>query len=74
MLEKLHCVVDNRIHLQQAAGTTKVGYNAYYDHKLAQMKGLMDFSGSRADKEFWVHERRDTEKEILKAKAHEKSL
>ena len=24
--------VDDRIHLQQAAGTTKVIYNAFYDH------------------------------------------
>ena len=34
-LGKLHCLVDNRIHMQQAAGTTKVSYNAYYNHKLA---------------------------------------
>ena len=33
LLRKLHCLVDNRVHLQQAARTTKVGYNAYYDHK-----------------------------------------
>ena len=34
----------------------------------------MDFSGSMADKEFWVHNKLDTEKEILKAKAHDKLL
>ena len=66
--------MDNRVHLQKAAGTTKVGYNAYYDHKLAHVQGLTDFSGSRADKEYWVHDKLDTEKDILKAKAHEKSL
>ena len=60
--------------MQQAAGTTKVGYNAYYDHKLANVKGLSNFSCSRTDKEFWVHDQRDTEKDILKAKAHEKSF
>ena len=48
MLRKLHCLVDDRVHLQQAARTTKVGYNAYYDHKLAHIWGLTDFSGSRA--------------------------
>ena len=34
----------------------------------------MDFSGSRADKVYWVHDKLDTEKEILKAKAHDKIL
>ena len=66
--------MDNHVHLQQAAGTTKVVYNAYYDHRLAQQKDLTDFSDSRADKEFLIHERRDTEKDILKLKAYEKSL
>merc|ERR1712240_652217 len=32
---KLHCLVDDCVHLQQDARITKVGYNAYYDHKLA---------------------------------------
>ena len=52
MLRKLQCLVDDRIHLQQAAGTTKVGYNSYYDHKLAQQLGLANYSGTRDDKEF----------------------
>ena len=56
MIGKLHCLVDNRIHLQQAAGTTKVGYNAYYNHKLAQTNGLANYSGTRADKEFLAHD------------------
>ena len=34
----------------------------------------MSFSGSRTDKEFWVYDQKDTEKDILKANAHEKSL
>ena len=66
--------MDNHIHLQQAAGITKVGYNAYYDQKLAPYKGLMDFSGSRADKKYWIQNRQDTENHILKLRAHEKSL
>ena len=66
--------MDDCVHLQQAAGTTIVGYNAYYDHKLAHIRGLTDFSGSRANKEFWVHDMLDTEKDILKVKAHDKLL
>ena len=53
ILGKLYCLVEDRLHLQQVAGTTKVGYNAYYDYKLAKTKGLTDFSGFKADKEFW---------------------
>ena len=73
-LGKLHCLVDNRIHLQQAAGTTMVGYNAYYNHKLAQPDGLAKYSCSRADKEFLAHNQRETEKAILHLKAREKQL
>ena len=74
MLGKLQRLVDDQIHLQQAAGTTKVGYNAYYDHKLSQINRLANYSGTRANKEFWAHDQTDTEKEILKIKAHEKQL
>ena len=74
MLGKLQRLVDDRTHLQQAAGTNKVGYNAYYDHKLTQINGLANFSGTRADKKFWAHDQNDTEKEILRIKAHEKQL
>ena len=56
MLGKLQGLVDDHIHLQQAAGTTKVSYNAYYDHKLAQQLGLANYSGTRSDKEFWAHD------------------
>ena len=66
--------MDDCFHLQQAAGTTKVGYNAYYNDKLAHTRGLTEFSGSRADKEFWVQDMLDTEKDILKVKAHDKLL
>ena len=61
--------MDDHIHLQQAAGTTKVGYNAYYDHKLAQINGLANYSGTWANKEFWAHDQTDTEKEILRKKS-----
>ena len=51
-----------------------MGYNAYYDFKLASIQGLANYSGTRADKEFWIHDQQDTEKEIQYLKAHEKQL
>ena len=66
MLGKLQHLVDACIHLQQAAGNTEVGYNAYYDHKLSQINGLANYSGTWADKKFWAHDQNDTEKEILR--------
>ena len=74
MIGKLHCLVDNCVHLQQAAGTTMVGYNAYYTHKLAQPDGLEKYGCSRADKEFLTHNQRETERAILNLKAREKQL
>ena len=74
MIWKVVRFVDNCVHLQQAAGTTKVGYNAFYDHKLSQIHGQHNFSGTKADREYWTHDMVDAEKEILKIKAHEKLL
>ena len=74
MIWKVVRFVDNCIHLQQAAGTTKIGYNAYYEHKLAQIHGLHNYSGTKADREYWSHDMMDAEKDILKIEAHEKLL
>ena len=74
LLGKLHCLMNDHIHIQQTAGTTKVGYNAYYEYKMAQENGLDQFSGQRANKEFWAHDKLETEQKILKMKAHKKSL
>ena len=52
LIGELLCQVDDKVHLQQAAGTTKVGYNTFYDHVLEEMNGYADISGSRAEKEF----------------------
>ena len=41
---------------------------------MAQENGLDIFSGHRADKEFWAHNKLETEQNILKMKAHKKSL
>ena len=41
---------------------------------MAQENGLDHFSGQRTNKEFWAHDKLETEQKILKMKAHEKSL
>ena len=51
MIWKVVRFVDDRFHLQQAAGNTKVGYNSFYDHKLAQINGLHNYSGTLANRE-----------------------
>ena len=74
MIWKIVRFVDNRIHLQQASRATKVGYNAFYEHKLAQVNGLHNYSGSKADREYWAQNTREAKKDILKIKSHEKQL
>ena len=74
LLRKLHCLVDDHVHIQQTAGTTKVRYNAYYEYKVAQENELDHFSGLQANKEFWAHDKLEIEQKIFKMKAHEKSL
>ena len=72
MIWKVVRFVDDRVHMQQAAASTKVGYNVFYDYKLYQINGNQDFSGTKADREYWTHDTMDVEKDILKSKAHEK--
>merc|ERR1712121_254135 len=74
MVWKLARFVDDRVHVQQAAGTTRVGYNTFYDYKNYQIHGNLAFSGNKADREFWTHDTMDVEKDILKMKAHEKLI
>ena len=74
MIWKVVRFVDDHIHLQQAARTTKVGYNAFYDHKLAQIHGLHNFSGTKPNREYWTHDTMDAEKGILRIKAHKRLL
>ena len=68
MVWKLARFVDDRVHVQQAAGTTRVGYNAFYDYKNYQIHGNQAFSGTKADREFWTHDTMDVEKDILSSK------
>merc|ERR1711954_78117 len=72
MIWKLARFLDDRIHVQEAAGACTVGYTQYYQYKNTQVFGNEKFSGSKADKEFWTHNTFDTEKVILKMQAHHK--
>ena len=72
MIWKLARFIDDRIHVQEAAGACSVGYTQYYHYKNIQVFGNEMFSGSKADKEFWTHDTFDTEKDILKMQAHHK--
>merc|ERR1712240_908774 len=74
MIWKVVRFVDDLINLQQAARAKKVGYNAFYEHELAQINGVHHFSGSKADREYWSQNTRDAKKDIIKIKAYEKLL
>ena len=74
LIERLLWNCDRRRHVQQMAGTSKVGYVATYTHIHRKLDGNASFSGSRTDREHWATERFDVEKEILREKAHEKQL
>merc|ERR1712121_368205 len=74
MVWKLARFVDDRIHVQQAAGASRVGYTQFYEYKNYQTYGNEKFSGSKADREFWTHDTLDVEKDILKMQAHHKLL
>ena len=71
---RLHSLVDNHIHLQQAAGTSVVGYNAFYTHKIVQPDGLKHYGCSRASKEFLAQDRKTTELAVQNLKARQKQL
>merc|ERR1711895_92156 len=72
---RLHCLVDNRVHLQQSAGMSSVGYNAFYTHKISLNQGLKNYSGhARASAEFLAQDRKDTEAAVRNSKARQKLL
>ena len=71
----LHSLVDNRVHLQQSAGMSAVGYNAFCTHKLSQNHGLRNYGGhARASEGFLAQDRKDTEAAVRNSKAREKLL
>merc|ERR1712002_683305 len=74
MVWKLARFIDDRIHVQQAAGACSVGYAQFYLYKNTQIFGNDKFSGSKADREYWTHDTLDAEKDILKMQAHQKLI
>merc|ERR1712240_488361 len=74
MIWKLARFIDDRIHVQEAAGACSVGYAQYYHYKNTQIFGNERFSGSKADREFWTHDTFDAEKDILKMQAHQRLI
>ena len=74
LMSRLLWTVDNKVHIQQMAGTSKAGYVPTYNYIQRKQDGNASFSGSRTDREYWAAERLDLEKEILKERAHEKQL
>ena len=73
-IRRLHSLVDNSIHLQQAAGTSVVGYNAFYTHKIAQPDGLKNYGCARASREFLAQDWKETERAVQNSKARQKQL
>ena len=74
LLGSLLWVVDDKVHIQQMAGTSRAGYVQMYNHVLKKKEGHTSFSGSRTDREFWAQQKLEIEKEILKEKSHEKQV
>merc|ERR1712121_219595 len=72
MIWKLARFIDDRIHVEEAAGACSVGYTQFYLFKNTQIFGNDKFSSSKADREFWTHDTLDAEKDILKIQAHQK--
>ena len=73
MTGKLHCHMYNRIHLQQEAGTSVVGYNAFYTHKIVQPDGLKNYGCSRASREFLVQDQKETKRSVQNLKAQQEA-
>ena len=67
--------MDNHVHLQQSAGMSTVGYNAFYTHKKSLNQGLKNYGGhARASKGSLAQDRKDAEAAGQNSKAHQKLL
>ena len=71
---RLHSLVDNLVHLQQSAGTSVVGYNAFYTFKNSQPNGLKNYGCTRASREFLTQDRKEVERAVQHSKARQKLL
>ena len=66
--------MDDCVHTQQCAGKTKLEYEAFNEHKMAQENGLSSFSGQNVNKEDWAQDNLDSEQRTLKEGTNEGSL
>ena len=72
---RLHTLVDNRVHLQQSASSSSIGYNAFYAHKNSLPQGLRCYGEhARASVGFLAQDRSETEAAVRHSKARQKLL
>ena len=67
-------MVDNRVHLQQSASISKIGYKAFYNHILNHSQGMSHYGYTRASEETLAKDRLETEKAVQLSKARQKLL
>ena len=66
--------MDNCVHLQQSAGVSKVGYNAFYTHKHSHSNGMKHYGYSRASKEYLAQDQEEVDRVVQLSKACQKLL
>ena len=74
LLRKLHCLVDDCVYIQQCAGRSKVGYEVFYEYKIAHMEDSPNFSSQAAAKDFWAQDKLDSEQRMAQMKSQEEIL
>ena len=70
----LHSLVDNRVHLQQSASMSAVGYNAFYTFKYSQSNGLKNYGLTRASRNFLTQDQKAVDTAARHSKARQKLL
>ena len=73
-LGKLHCLVDSHIHLQQAAGSSMVGFDSIVTISWPNLMGWRNIVVPGQIRSFLAHDQRETEKAMLHLKAQERQL
>ena len=66
--------MDNCVHLQQSAGTSKVGYNTFYTHKLGHSNGMKHYGCTRASEETLAKDWDETDRALQLLKARQMLL
>ena len=70
----LHLLVDNHVYLQQSAGMSVVGYNAFYTFKNSQTNSLKNYGCTRASWKFLTQDGKEVERAVQHSKARQKLL